>query len=126
MPPSQVAIFKDKHTYWMTYLYIMTFGSFIGFSSAFPKLIIDLFDEYGADDCAALQADGTLQAGDCSFTGWPVKGFSPAFLGALIGGQTFTSLPCLCLVTASSSRLPLCPSPSPPTPQARSFGRLAA
>merc|ERR1712167_445792 len=23
--------------------------------------------------------------GDCSFTGWPVKGFSPAFLGALIG-----------------------------------------
>merc|ERR1711990_1365744 len=25
------------------------------------------------------------EAGDCSFTGWPVKGFSPAFLGALIG-----------------------------------------
>ena len=38
------------------YLYIMTFGSFIGFSSAFPKLIVDLFDEYGDDECAELQA----------------------------------------------------------------------
>jgi len=81
----QAAIFKDKHTYWMTYLYIMTFGSFIGFSSAFPKLIIDLFDEYGEDECAELQASGELDPGDCSFSGWPVKGFSPAFLGALIG-----------------------------------------
>ena len=34
----QIAIFKDKHNYWMTYLYIMTFGSFIGFSNAFPKV----------------------------------------------------------------------------------------
>ena len=86
----QIAIFKDKHNYWMTYLYIMTFGSFIGFSSAFPKLIIDLFDEYGEDDCARLQALPSdhadfKESGDCSFTGWPVKGFSPAFLGALIG-----------------------------------------
>ena len=65
-----LAIFKNKHNYVMTYLYIMTFGptsarrlprsrvrdtherrvpagSFIGFSSAFPKLIVDIFDEYG-------------------------------------------------------------------------------
>lgn len=39
----QVTIFKDKHTYIMTYLYIMCFGSFIGYSGAFPKLITDLF-----------------------------------------------------------------------------------
>lgn len=82
---SQAVIFKDKHTWWMTYLYIMTFGSFIGFSSAFPKLIIDIFDEYGADDCARLQASGELEQGDCTYKGWPVVGFSPAFLGALIG-----------------------------------------
>lgn len=81
----QALIFKDKHTWWMTYLYIMTFGSFIGFSSAFPKLIIDLFDQYGSEDCARLQASGELEQGDCSYTGWPVRGFSPAFLGALIG-----------------------------------------
>lgn len=41
-------IFKNKHTWLMTYLYIMTFGSFIGYSSVFPKLIQDLFG-YNAD-----------------------------------------------------------------------------
>ena len=66
----------------MTYLYIMTFGSFIGFSNAFPKLILDLFDEYGADDCAVAMAAG---AEDCSNPNSPGKGFSPAFLGAAIG-----------------------------------------
>ena len=39
----QVVIFKDKHTYIMTWLYIMCFGSFIGYSGSFPKLIQDLF-----------------------------------------------------------------------------------
>ena len=39
----QSEIFKDQHTWWQTYLYIMTFGSFIGYSSAFPKLIKDVF-----------------------------------------------------------------------------------
>ena len=84
----QATIFKDKHTWWMTYLYIMTFGSFIGFSSAFPTLIIDLFDEYGPAECLEKQATGELEQGDCSYDGWPVKGFSPAFLGALIGSLT--------------------------------------
>ena len=40
---------------------------------------------YGPAECAELQAAGTLEEGDCSYTGWPVRGFSPAFLGALIG-----------------------------------------
>jgi len=39
----QSAIFYNKHTWAMTWLYIMTFGSFIGYSSAFPKLIKDVF-----------------------------------------------------------------------------------
>jgi NNP family nitrate/nitrite transporter-like MFS transporter len=39
----QSAIFKDQHTWWQTYLYIMTFGSFIGYSSAFPTLIKNVF-----------------------------------------------------------------------------------
>ena len=79
----QSEIFKDQHTWWQTYLYIMTFGSFIGFSNAFPKLIIDLFDEYGPDECFQLQQQGVLAVGDCSYTKWPVTGFSPAFLGPL-------------------------------------------
>ncbi len=39
----QFEIFSEKHNWVMTYLYIMTFGSFIGFSAAFPKLILDSF-----------------------------------------------------------------------------------
>ena len=80
----QIVMFKDKHTWIMTYLYIMTFGSFIGFSNAFPKLILDLFDEYGSEECAELMAaDNTMQ--DCSNPNSPARGFSPAFLGAMIG-----------------------------------------
>ncbi|HJW73546.1 MAG TPA: hypothetical protein VJ486_12015 [Geothrix sp.] len=35
----QFAIFRMKHTWVMTLLYIMTFGSFIGYSAAFPLLL---------------------------------------------------------------------------------------
>lgn len=39
----QYGIFNNKHTWLMTILYIMTFGSFIGYSAALPKLIQDVF-----------------------------------------------------------------------------------
>lgn len=39
----QFAIFKNKHNWIMTWLYMMTFGSFIGYANAFPKLIDDVF-----------------------------------------------------------------------------------
>ena len=39
----QYAIFRNKHNWAMTWLYVMTFGSFIGYSAAFPKLIQDVF-----------------------------------------------------------------------------------
>ena len=39
----QFAIFREKHNWVMTWLYTMTFGSFIGYSAAFPKLIQDVF-----------------------------------------------------------------------------------
>jgi NNP family nitrate/nitrite transporter-like MFS transporter len=39
----QFGIFKLKHNWVMTYLYVMTFGSFIGYANAFPKLIDDVF-----------------------------------------------------------------------------------
>src|SRR5262245_16887759 len=35
----QLAIVKNKHTWIMSYIYIGTFGSFIGYSAAFPLLI---------------------------------------------------------------------------------------
>ncbi|MDH5396784.1 MAG: MFS transporter [Cyclobacteriaceae bacterium] len=39
----QFAIFENKHNWIMTIIYIMTFGSFIGYSASFPKLIQDVF-----------------------------------------------------------------------------------
>ncbi|MFO0985119.1 MAG: antiporter [Planctomycetota bacterium] len=39
----QFQIFRHKHNWIMTWLYVMTFGSFIGYSAAFPKLIQDVF-----------------------------------------------------------------------------------
>ncbi len=39
----QYAILKEKHTWVMTLLYIMTFGSFIGYANTLPNLIKDVF-----------------------------------------------------------------------------------
>jgi NNP family nitrate/nitrite transporter-like MFS transporter len=39
----QFSIFSNKHTWVMTWLYTMTFGSFIGYAAAFPKLLDDIF-----------------------------------------------------------------------------------
>ena len=39
----QFTIFSNKHNWVMTWLYVMTFGSFIGYANAFPKLIDDIF-----------------------------------------------------------------------------------
>jgi MFS transporter, NNP family, nitrate/nitrite transporter len=39
----QFAIFTNKQNWVMTIIYTMTFGSFIGFSAAFPKLSQDIF-----------------------------------------------------------------------------------
>jgi MFS transporter, NNP family, nitrate/nitrite transporter len=39
----QFEIFNNKHNWIMTWLYTMTFGSFIGYANAFPKLIDDVF-----------------------------------------------------------------------------------
>ena len=41
----QLAIVKRKHTWIMSYIYIGTFGSFIGYSAAFPLLIKTQFPE---------------------------------------------------------------------------------
>jgi NNP family nitrate/nitrite transporter-like MFS transporter len=39
----QTDIFKNKHTWLMTSLYVMTFGSFSGFAAAFPLLIKQVY-----------------------------------------------------------------------------------
>lgn len=65
----QFAIFDNKHNWIMTIIYTMTFGSFIGYSAAFPKLIQDVF--------------GTLPDG--SLNPNAPNPFAYAWLGPLVG-----------------------------------------
>jgi NNP family nitrate/nitrite transporter-like MFS transporter len=66
---TQFAIFKNKHNWIMTYLYVMTFGSFIGYSAAFPLLIRVVFGEL---------PDGTINPN-------APDPFAYAWLGPLVG-----------------------------------------
>ena len=66
----QFSIFNEKHNWIMTWLYIMTFGSFIGFSMAFPLLIRVVF--------------GTLADGSTPNPDAP-NPFTYAWLGPLVG-----------------------------------------
>ncbi len=50
----QAVIFKKKHTWIMTWLYVMCFGSFIGYAAAFPLLIRTEFPEVNALQFAFL------------------------------------------------------------------------
>lgn len=50
----QFAIFKDKHTWSLTALYIVTFGSFIGFSMALPLAITVIFGFQHVPDAAGV------------------------------------------------------------------------
>ena len=66
---TQFAIFNNKHNWIMTYLYVMTFGSFIGYSAAFPLLIRVVFGEL---------PDGTVNPN-------APNPFAFAWLGPLVG-----------------------------------------
>jgi NNP family nitrate/nitrite transporter-like MFS transporter len=65
----QFAIFNNKHNWIMTIIYTMTFGSFIGYSAAFPKLIQDVF---------GILPDGSLNPN-------APNPFAYAWLGPLVG-----------------------------------------
>lgn len=58
----QFKIFGNKHNWIMTWLYTMTFGSFIGYSNAFPKLIDDVFGFVRVDGSGAKLAEAAVNA----------------------------------------------------------------
>lgn len=75
---NQFAIFRNKHNWIMTWLYVMTFGSFIGFSAAFPKLIQDVFGYIRVDAAGNPLATPLINAN-------APDAFHYAWLGALVG-----------------------------------------
>ncbi len=77
----QFDIFRNQDTWWMTILYIMTFGTFAGLSAQFGLLMNQL---YGASNPAIVE--GTGQAARILVEGYQVP--DPAayvFLGPLVG-----------------------------------------
>jgi len=87
---SDFKMFKNKHTWFMTYLYMMTFGSFIGYSSVFPKLIQDVFG-YDSNGFELTNApDPTKYAWLGAFLGSIFRPFG-GWLGDKYGGARVTS-----------------------------------
>jgi NNP family nitrate/nitrite transporter-like MFS transporter len=105
---NQFSIFSNKHTWSMTVLYILTFGSFIGFSAALPLSISVIFG-----NMMEVGADGTITRvvnpnGPSALT-WSWMG---PFVGALIrpiggwisdkmGGSIVTQIISVIMVVAS-------------------------
>ncbi|RZU62951.1 MFS transporter [Zhihengliuella halotolerans] len=92
-----VAALKEKHLWVISFLYIGTFGSFIGFSAVFPKLIADTFPEFST--FSIVSASLSL-----SFLGPLVGSLSRPYGGKLadrIGGAriTIVSFAVMALIT---------------------------
>lgn len=91
----QSDIFKEKHTWLMTSLYLMTFGTFSGFAAAFPLLIDRLFGRFdGAPDPLRYAFLGPLVGAAVRVVSGPLSDrFGGARLTALSGiGMTACAL----------------------------------
>jgi NNP family nitrate/nitrite transporter-like MFS transporter len=70
----QLDIFKLKHGFFMTTLYIMTFGSFAGFAATFPLLIKTLYGHFpGAPDPLAYAFLGPLVGSAARIAAGPIS-----------------------------------------------------
>ena len=105
----QFVIFKDKHTWSMTILYILTFGSFIGFSMALPLSITVIFGFTSAEVDGVMQRVSNPNAPSALTYAW----IGP-FVGALIrpvggwisdkvGGSIVTQVIAAVMVVASAA-----------------------
>ncbi len=74
----QFGIFRNKHNWVMTWLYVMTFGSFIGFANAFPKLLKDVFGYIRVDEAGQPLAEAIINPNAPDILAF-------AFLGAAMG-----------------------------------------
>ncbi len=99
---NQFAIFNEKHNWIMTYLYIMTFGSFIGYANAFPKLIDDVFGVYRvgehAGDPTGLKSAGFIFIG--AGVGALIRPFG-GWLSDKLGGARVTHWDTIVMIIAT-------------------------
>lgn len=86
----QMVVLKRKHTWLMSWLYTMCFGSFIGYSAAFPLLLKTQFPDVNALKLAFL---GPLVGAIAR----PVGGW----LGDKFGGARITTLDTIVMIIAA-------------------------
>ncbi len=107
----QFAIFSNKHTWSMTALYVVTFGSFIGFSMALPLAITVIFGYQHTPDAAgvlqhALKNPNAPSALTYAWIG-PFVGAAVRPLGGWIsdkvGGSIVTQIISAIMVVASAA-----------------------
>jgi NNP family nitrate/nitrite transporter-like MFS transporter len=75
----QFAIFKNKHTWSLTVLYVVTFGSFIGFSMALPLAITVIFGVQHIVDPVTGLLTHTLKNPNA------ISAFTYAWIGPFVG-----------------------------------------
>lgn len=106
----QFAIFRNKHTWSMTVLYLLTFGSFIGFSMALPLAITVIFGFQHVPDVTGLMTHTLKNPNAPSALTYAWMG---PFVGALIrpvggwiadklGGSIVTQIISAVMVVASA------------------------
>ena len=107
----QFAIFSNKHTWSLTALYIVTFGSFIGFSMALPLAITVIFGISHVPDAAGVMQHTLKNPNAVSALTYAWIG---PFVGALVrpiggwisdklGGSIVTQVISLVMVVASAA-----------------------
>mgnify|MGYP001588546084 FL=1 len=107
----QFEIFKNKHTWSMTALYVVTFGSFIGFSMALPLAITVIFGFSHVPDAAGLLTHTTKNPNAPSaltyawigpFVGAAVRPIG-GWISDKVGGSIVTQIISAVMVVASAA-----------------------
>ena len=107
----QFEIFRNKHTWSMTALYVVTFGSFIGFSMALPLAITVIFGFSHVPDAAGLLIHSTKNPNAPSaltyawigpFVGAAVRPIG-GWISDKVGGSIVTQIISVIMVAASAA-----------------------
>jgi NNP family nitrate/nitrite transporter-like MFS transporter len=94
----QFDIFHNKHTWIMTYLYVITFGTFSGLAAAFGLMINNIYGsaKFGAEGIDALKYAflGALVGSAARVIAGPIAGMLVIFFFAGVGNaSTFKQIP---------------------------------
>jgi NNP family nitrate/nitrite transporter-like MFS transporter len=96
---ASAAAFREPHLWVLSFLYLGTFGSFIGFAGVFPKLLTDQFPEFSALSVGSVMLPLAFLGALCGSLARPLGGrLADRFGGAVI---TMTMFGVMGLITVA-------------------------